>query len=366
MVERMKKAPLLIALLCVTTGLKAQEDYPDAANDRAVKRYLQSLSAKDLGRKLKGVRLPDGTTALPDHTFLHRIELTSKRAQIYVLREGSLAIGAPMAFAWVAANGKALELPETPTGEPRETAYIGGEVHTYPVIDPGSGLIEISCPTERWIKSLQEPRVAATWGVESMATINDPDGFTNVRDEEGKLIATIKEGERFLAVKPDAKATLREVYLSSGIVGYVHGSRIRLLPEEPIMKLNFEPCKQLWKQSLARREAAAKDADGEEPSHPNAYYPTLLRGSEGDIAGLARFFARKFEDGVENTYVRDAWKLLHLAGDDRFADMLIRQAPELRDVAAMFSDEWTTSPISNGKEYLNRHFPKSYAILFGT
>ena len=36
----------------------------------------------------------------------------------------------------------------------------------------------------------------------SMAVISDPDGYTNVRDYDGKVIAKVKEGERFIAAKP--------------------------------------------------------------------------------------------------------------------------------------------------------------------
>jgi len=35
-----------------------------------------------------------------------------------------------------------------------------------------------------------------------MAEINDPDGYTNVRDYDGKVIARVKKGERFIAAKP--------------------------------------------------------------------------------------------------------------------------------------------------------------------
>jgi hypothetical protein len=32
-----------------------------------------------------------------------------------------------------------------------------------------------------------------------MAVINDPHGYTNVRDYDGKVIARVKNGERFIA-----------------------------------------------------------------------------------------------------------------------------------------------------------------------
>ena len=35
-----------------------------------------------------------------------------------------------------------------------------------------------------------------------MAVINDPHGYTNVRDYDGKVIAKVKKGERFIAAGP--------------------------------------------------------------------------------------------------------------------------------------------------------------------
>jgi hypothetical protein len=272
-------------------------------------------------------------------------------------------MGMPTARAWVEAKGKPLPIPAIPNGEPREAAYISGEVYTFAEVHPGDGLVELSCPTEAWIKSLQERPATARWGVESMATIEDPDGYANVRDEDGKVIATVKAGERFLAVRPFEKSAQWEVWLPSGVIGLISESRVRLLPEEPLMRLNFASLLAEGRRAAAQREKEALEAN--EKPHPNDYYPTLLRASEGDIAALSRFFAKNFEDAPAKRYVRDAWAVLHLAGDERFAEMLARQAPKDNDLAAMLSDKSTTAPISDGKQYLERHFPRTFKLLFG-
>jgi hypothetical protein len=44
--------------------------------------------------------------------------------------------------------------------------------------------------------------------------------------------------------------------------------------------------------------------------------------------------------------------------------MLKRQPPEPNDAPAMLVHEWTTAPISDGKKYLERHFPQTTAALF--
>ena len=43
----------------------------------------------------------------------------------------------------------------------------------------------------------------------SMAVISDPDGYTNVRDYDGKVIAKVKKGERFIAAKPSGNPVWR-------------------------------------------------------------------------------------------------------------------------------------------------------------
>jgi hypothetical protein len=44
--------------------------------------------------------------------------------------------------------------------------------------------------------------------------------------------------------------------------------------------------------------------------------------------------------------------------------MLTRQPPEPNYAPAMLVHEWTTAPISDGKKYLERHFPQTSAALF--
>jgi hypothetical protein len=278
------------------------------------------------------------------------------------MREGTVAMGMPTAHAWIEAGGSLVPVPEIPPGEPREAAYSMNEVFTSSDIHPGDGLVEISCPTEEWTKSLQPRASAAKWGIESMATIEDPDGGTNVRDEDLKVITTVKAGERFLAVKPFENSTHWEVWLPSGIVGLIHDSRIRLLRDEPLMRLNFGPWKAHWIRMRDEREAETLKANN--TPHPDVYYPTLLRASEGDVTALSRFFSPSFEDAPAERYVRDAWAVLHLAGDDRFAEMLAKHPPDHNDVGAMLTSEWTTAPISNGRRYLDRHFPNTSRLLF--
>ena len=99
-----------------------------------------------------------------------------------------------------------------------------------------------------------------------MAVINDPHGYTNVRDYDGKVIARVKKGERFIAAKPRNKpddpkwsVCLRggpgSVLTASRVTGFMDKARIHLLPDEPLMKLNYDASKKEWRKLQSGRKA---------------------------------------------------------------------------------------------------------------
>src|SRR6266436_641745 len=125
----------------------------------------------------------------------------------------------------------------------------------------------------------------------SMAVINDPDGYTNVRDYDGKVVAKVKEGERFIAAKPwnrsdDPKWSVR---LKSGLTGFMDKTRIHVLPDEPLMKLNYDARKKEWRKLLSKRVTENDEAASQAKGHGVDYNKTLVRASEGNLETLAKF-----------------------------------------------------------------------------
>src|SRR6478672_7376990 len=112
---------------------------------------------------------------------------------------------------------------------------------------------------------------ATAWSQEAtMATINGQDEYRISGSTEcgGEATSTIKPGERFIArelrgrvvgIGSDGRLILSggegycEVYLKSGISGNIPRNRIRLLPDEPLAKLNFETCKKEWRKLQYKR-----------------------------------------------------------------------------------------------------------------
>ncbi len=178
----------------------------------------------------------------------------------------------------------------------------------------------------------------------SMAEINDPDGYTNVRDYDG-------------------------VVLKSGIKGFMDRSRMHLLPDEPLMKLNYDASKKEW-----RRRRSARDAElGETASSAKArgfkYYKVLTAASNGDKKALAQFFSMaQFMDGAAaEGYYPEAWELFHVVGDKTFAKF-VRGLPLADQVGVRGSliDGLLEEEIDNGGnvDYLQRHFPETAKIFF--
>lgn len=76
---------------------------------------------------------------------------------------------------------------------------------------------------------------------ECMATLKDPHGSVIVPCDRGGTAkfgtAKLKAGEHFLAESgPDGSL----VYLKSGCNGFIEKADLQLLPNEPLMKLNYD------------------------------------------------------------------------------------------------------------------------------
>ena len=226
--------------------------------------------------------------------------------------------------------------------------------------------LALICPTTAWSQQ------------EVMATINGSDaytgaGYTPIGGDEVRI--TIKPGERFIAAPPYSDFAQRgdtswRVHLKSGIECRIDRSRIRLLPDEPLMKLNYSAYKRWWRQEKSKQVTENDEAAWQAKQRGLNYYDTLIRASEGDLKAMARFDSlAEFMDGAAGeSYHSEWWALFHVMGDENFARYLKSRSAKTRE---RYKDTFSTvgieafDPISNPEPYIKQNFPKTHGILFG-
>jgi len=206
-------------------------------------------------------------------------------------------------------------------------------------------------------------------GDECMATLKDPHGSVIVPCDRGGTAkfgtAKLKAGEHFLVERmPNGWS----VYLKSGCNGFIEKADLQLLPNEPLMKLNYDRQKTQWqkRQSAPDRDVAYAASSAKE--HGVNYFQLLTAASNGDLKAMARFFslARFMDTSAAEEYYPERWELVHVVGDERFARFLSTQPAKVREnIGVNLTSPGDTEPISKPKPYIRRYFPKSYRILFG-
>jgi hypothetical protein len=212
------------------------------------------------------------------------------------------------------------------------------------------------------IATLLQIHPATSRADESMATLKDPHGSVEVAcDGDSKM--TLKGGEHFLAARITNGWS---VYLKSGCDGYIKKADLQLLPNEPLMKLNYDRRKKLWQKRQSVPAEGNEEASSAKERGFN-YYAILTAASNGDLKAMATFFsfARFMDGGAADGYYPETWELLHVVGDETFARFLRGQPGEVRKrISGTFSEPGDTEPISKPKPYLKQNFPKTYKILF--
>ena len=263
------------------------------------------------------------------------------------------------------------------------SAYVGDDSQFAVVRYDASGKLDMSFNAAGSVltavgsKPPEPPEAEYTGPHASMAEINDPHGYTNVTDDDGKVIAKVKNGERFIAAKLTRPDDPRwSVRLKSRVTGFMDKARIHLLPNEPLMKLNYDASKKEWRkwQSARKAELDATASAAKRYRGVN-YYKVLTVASNGDQQALAQFFSfgEFMEGGLVEGYWAQAWELFHVVGDKNFSNF-VRGLPLTAQVGVKgtllggLSEEpflaTQLRPNADDVDYLRRYFPETTKILF--
>jgi hypothetical protein len=199
---------------------------------------------------------------------------------------------------------------------------------------------------------------------ECMATLKDPHGSIEVSCD-GDTKATLKAGEHFLVERmPNGW----NVYLKSGCHGFIEKNvELQLLPNELLMKLNFDQERKLWLKKQSARDDQLGEAGFAFKGLGLNYFKILTAASNGDQKAMALFYSvcgREMDGAAAEDCFGRGWQLFHVIGDETFAKFLSGQPAEMRKRIAEILSSGDQDPISKPKPYIKRYFPKSYKLLF--
>jgi hypothetical protein len=145
------KAFFALALLLSISASSAEERTLGeqlAIDNPKVVAYLEKLTDSDVGKKVKGVRLSDGSIELKGCVFLGSHVNTAKKQHIYTFRSD----GHEVSYIWIDKGGSSLAVPPDPNDESGENASIlSGDVFTSPRVEPGDGVIILYGGTLKWV-----------------------------------------------------------------------------------------------------------------------------------------------------------------------------------------------------------------------
>ena len=142
---------------------------------------------------------------------------------------------------------------------------------------------------------------------------------------------------------------------------------LQLLPNEPMMKLNYNPEKTEWQKLQSARDSVSLSIPSSAKEHGVNYFQLLILASNGDLKAMARFFslARFMDTSAAEEYYPERWALLHVVGDERFARFLGTPPAKVREnIGLTLSSPGDTEPISKPKPHIKPYFPKTYKLLF--
>lgn len=179
--------------------------------------------------------------------------------------------------------------------------------------------------------------------------ISDPDGFTNLRaarSRESAIVAKVKNGE-VIDFKSDRETPWWEVRLGSGTQGYMHSSRIRLHATMAQLA-DTKPTDEV--------NEYAKRNDGFD------YFPTARGAARGNAKALKTFFGFKGDGAAAETHWEITRAVIHLLGDEKLAWFLRGQSAAYTGQLRELLEQDVFSPFETD-EYLQRHFPKTAALL---
>ena len=195
------------------------------------------------------------------------------------------------------------------------------------------------------------PDAEGFYGVPN-GVIDDPDGYVNLRKDkstDSRIVAKVVKDEPF-EFECGQNETWCKVKLASGVIGWMHYSRIKWYYTE--------------KDLPKGPEDSGEEIDQQTREQGVNYYEVTRAAAHGDKKALKTFFSVGLDAAALETHITAIVPdVIHLVGDDKFAEFLREQSPVFREDISRYWDSGTFAPF-DPKEYFQRHFPKSAKLVF--
>ncbi len=171
----------------------------------------------------------------------------------------------------------------------------------------------------------------------------------NLRKEpqlNATVVTKVKAGEPFSFQKKENEPWCK-VKLASGATGWMHYSRIKLF--------------------FTRDDLPEKGSDDEIDQQARKegvnYYEVTQAATRGDKKAMKKFFGVGGDGAAAEEHVGVTAVVIHLVGDDAFANFLRGQSRSFCKNISFGWDLGVVYPFET-EEYFRQHFPKSARILF--
>jgi hypothetical protein len=181
--------------------------------------------------------------------------------------------------------------------------------------------------------------------------IDDPDGYVNLRREKSAdavIIAKVKRDEPFSFERKENEIWCK-VRLDSGVTGWMHYSRIKLF---------------FTKKDLPEKPEKGDEIDEQAREQGVNYYEVTQAAVRSDKKALKTFFSIGADGAGAEEHIGVTSVLIHLIGDDAFAEFLRGQPLDFRKGLTIGWELGVAYPFDT-EEYFRQHFPKSAKLLFG-
>ena len=141
-------ALVLIAAITANARTPASIGEQLSQDNPAVISYLEKLAPEKIGKKLKGLKLSDGTVEFKGATFVGMRLVPEKKQHIYVVRDKD----GERAYIWIDKGGRELKIPKPPGDDSGENAYVlSGDIYTFGNVAAGDGIVILSGGTLAWM-----------------------------------------------------------------------------------------------------------------------------------------------------------------------------------------------------------------------